>query len=228
MAKTMNNRSPVRRWRAGTAHIVRLLVAADEPNTQVALAGAAGVTQPRASQVLKQLVDLGCAVSRPAGYVGRRGRLLDLYRERMKPRLVGSEEPWYSTRPLAEQARRITRASKDLGHDIAFSADLAPDLLVPWRHPTVAIVYTDTAMSLDQLGFVPAEGRADATMLLRHTLDSTLLAPCAPWPRERKRIPLTDPVQQWFDLMDLGGEDRREAAERLRRAVLDRAIAEPR
>jgi hypothetical protein len=228
MVKTTSHRASVRRWGTGTAHIVRLLIAADEPTTQVALAGAAGVTQPRASQVLKRLVDLGCAVSRPAGYVGRRGRLFDLYRERMKPSLVGPEEPWYSTRPLAEQARRVSRAAKDLGSEVAFSADLAPDLLVPWRHPTVAIVYTGTSMSLDQLGFVPAEGRPDATMLLRHTLDSTLLAPCAPWPRARKRIPFTDPVQQWFDLLELGGEDRREAADRLRRAVLDRAIAESR
>lgn len=37
-------------------------------------------------------------------------------------------------------------------------------------------------------------------------------------------IPLVDPVQQIWDLHDLGGEDRAEAADRLRRAVLDRAL----
>ena len=37
-------------------------------------------------------------------------------------------------------------------------------------------------------------------------------------------IPLADPVQQWADLLELGGDDRLEAAERLRRAILDRTI----
>ncbi|HZJ26999.1 MAG TPA: helix-turn-helix domain-containing protein [Acidimicrobiia bacterium] len=223
MAHT-EQRAPVRRWGAGTGHIVRLLVAADEPMTQVALAAAAGVTQPRASQVLKQLIDRGAAVSRPAGYVGRRARLFDLYRERMKPSLFDAEAAWYSTKTLMEQARRIANVAKEHGAKVALSADLAPDLLVPWRHPTMAIVYTNASLPLDRVGFVPAEGRADATVLLRHTRDTSLLAPCVRWPRVMKRLPLTDPVQQWFDLLDLGGEDRVEAADRLRRAIVDRTI----
>lgn len=225
MARTAIQRRPVRRWGAGTGHIARLLIAAHEPMTQVALAAAAGVTQPRASQVLKQLVELGAATSRPAGYVGRRARLFDVYRDRMKPSLAGAEEPWYSTRPLAEQARRITKAARDVGSGIAFSADLAPDLLVPWRHPTIAIVYASAPIPLDRAGLVPAEARGDATVLVRHTPDNSLLRPCSPWPQAVERLPITDPVQQWLDLLDLDGEDRREAAERLRRAVLDRTIA---
>jgi hypothetical protein len=35
---------------------------------------------------------------------------------------------------------------------------------------------------------------------------------------------MIDPTQQWHDLLDLSGEDRREAAERLRRAILDHAL----
>jgi hypothetical protein len=38
-------------------------------------------------------------------------------------------------------------------------------------------------------------------------------------------VPLADPVQQWWDLHDLGGEDRLEAADRLRRAIIEKSIA---
>jgi hypothetical protein len=35
---------------------------------------------------------------------------------------------------------------------------------------------------------------------------------------------LADPTQQWWDLKDLGGEDRYEAADRLQQAIIDRAL----
>jgi len=38
-------------------------------------------------------------------------------------------------------------------------------------------------------------------------------------------VPLIDPVQQWWDLQDLGGEDRHEATDRLRRAIVEKSIA---
>jgi hypothetical protein len=47
------------------------------------------------------------------------------------------------------------------------------------------------------------------------------------WPSAVDGIPLVDPVQQWWDLIDLGGDDRLEAAGRLRRAILDRSIRTP-
>lgn len=61
-------------------------------------------------------------------------------------------------------------------------------------------------------------------MLVRHTSDSTLLAAFEPWPRSADGVPLADPIQQIWDLHDLGGEDRLEAADRLRQAVLDRTL----
>ena len=97
-------------------------------------------------------------------------------------------------------------------------------VLVPWRHPTVAIVYTDSRLELDAAGLVQAEGRADASVLVRRTSDLTLFVPAPPWPAAVDGFPLVDPVQQWRDLIDLGGDDRREAADRLRRAILDRSF----
>ncbi len=75
------------------------------------------------------------------------------------------ESYWYSTRPLPEQARRVHALASDEGTTIAFSADLAPDLLAPWRHPTVAIAYASDPLPADRAGLVPAEGRADASLV---------------------------------------------------------------
>ena len=60
---------------------------------------------------------------------------------------------------------------------IAFSADLGPDLLVPWRHPTLTVVYTNVAHESVATGLVPAEGRAGASIIARWTSDATLLTP---------------------------------------------------
>ena len=213
-----------RRWGSGTAAIVRLLVAADQPLTQVAMAEAVGVTQPRASQVLRALTEDGAVTASARGYRGRRARLLDLYVLRSRPHLVEPVAFWFSLKPMIDQARAIARAAAKAGVQIAVSADLGPDLLVPWRHPTLTVVYSFQRLHLDTAGFVPAEGPGDASVVVRHTDDSTLLTPSPGWAATVDGIPLTDPVQQWRDLLDLGGEDRREAAVRLRRAILDRGL----
>lgn len=220
----VSRRAAVRPWGAGTAAIVRLLIAADAPLTGVAIARMVGVSQPRASQVLKQIAQQHAVRATEHGYVGRRARLLDLYRLRARPLLVEPESCWYSTRSPDEQARRIMELAEARRLAVAFSADLAPDLLVPWRHPTITIVYTTESLALEGAGLVPAEGRADASVLVRWTRDDTLLASARPWPDRVDGLPLTDPVQQWWDLLDLDGEDREEAADRLRRAILDRTL----
>lgn len=220
-------RPPTRRWGPGTASIVRLLVASDAPLTQVGIAAEVGVSQPRASQVIKQLTEVDAVRATPAGFVGRRARLLDLYLDRARPSTVELDTYWYSTRSILEQAQRIVDAASSEQAQVAFSADIGPDLLVPWRHPTVAVVYADSRLGLETAGLVRAEGRADASTIVRRTNDRTLLVPAPFWPRAVGGIPLVDPVQQWWDLIDLGGDDRREAADRLRRAILDRSIRAP-
>ncbi len=216
---------PVRKWGPGTAAIARALIAARIPMTQVALAKAVGVSQPRASQVLKHFLDAQAVSVSPGGYRGRPARLLELYRDRARPHLAAPETFWFSTRPLVDQAHRITDIARGEAIAVAFSADLGPDLLAPWRHPTLAIVYADRDLALDSAGLVPAEGRVDASILWRRTSDATLLTVPEPWPRMVDHVPLTDPVQQWWDLHDLGGEDRREAADQLRRAIIEKSIA---
>lgn len=225
MAARLGAERPARRWGSGTAAIVRLLVAAREPLTQLAIAEATGITQPRVSQVLKRLAEQELVRSRPRGYSAtKRARLLDLYREQSRPALTRPEEPWYGTAALLDQVRAVLQLAGQRGVDVAVSADLGPDLLVPWRHPTLAIVYSARALDLRVARLVPAEGRTDSSVLLRITDDASLLRPFPPWRSAVEGIPLTDPAQQWCDLLDLGGDDRREAADHLRQAILDRAV----
>ncbi len=214
----------MRRWGAGTAAVVRVLIASDDPLTGVSLASVVGVTQPRASQILKQLAERYAVTATPDGYVGERAKLLDLYAARARPHLIEPESYWYSTRPLSEQARRVLALAQDRKASMAFSADLAPDLIAPWRHPTVTIVYVNATVPIGDAGLVPAEGRADASLIVRWTDDDGLVSPADPWRDEVDGIPITDPCQQWWDLLDLGGEDRAEAADQLRTAILDRTI----
>lgn len=190
----------------------------------MAIAEAVGVSQPRASQVLKQFSGWDVVRATEDGYVADAEALLDLYQRRSRPTLVEPESYWYSTRPMLEQATKLTRRARHENASIAFSADLGPDLLAPWRHPTVTIVYTDIAPESVATDLVPAEGRADATIIARRTTDATLLAPTPPWPSAVDGVPLADPVQQWRDLLDLGGDDRREAADRLHAAIIERSL----
>lgn len=224
MASSVASSRRTRRWGAGTAAVMRLIVAADRPLTGVAIAEAVGVTQPRASQVLNQLSERGAVTPTPDGYVGRRARLLDLYARHAGPLLVEPETCWYSIRPPAEQAIRVIELSRQSGGRTAISADLGPDLLAPWRHPTTTIVYSDDRLGLEEARFTRVDGRGDATFIVRWTTDKTLLAPFGSWPRQVDGIPLTDPVQQWADLLDLDGNDRQEAADRLRHAILHRSL----
>lgn len=216
-----------RRWGTGTSAIVRALVAADTPMTQVDLAALVGVSQPRVSQVLAQLSTASAVAAQPDGYVGHRQRLIELYIDRHKPAFLDAEAAWYGLAPMSEQVQQVCAVAAADRARIAFSADFAPDLLAPWRHPTIAVVYTDSALDLTSAGLVPAESRADATIIIRHTSDTTLLSPFEPWPSRVAGTPLTDPVQQVWDLHDLGGADRVEAADRLTVEVIERSIGLP-
>lgn len=47
-----------------------------------------------------------------------------------------------------------------------------------------------------------------------------MITPAPAWPRAIGGVPLTDPAQDWWDLRYLGGDDRREAADRLASRVM--------
>ena len=209
-------RPKTRRWGEATSRAVRLLAVRTVPTLQVDLARELGITQPRVSQIGRLLAteDVRFADVHEAD---QRARLVLLYALHHAPAVV-TETLWYDIDPSHEQVARAVDYLVDVGAAAVVSADAAPDFVAPWRSPTLTAIYTNLDAPLDSAGFVPAMARGEASIVLRHVSDPSLLEP---WqaPREAP-FPLAHPLQQMWDLRDLGGEDRFEASERLMRRVV--------
>jgi hypothetical protein len=129
--------------------------------------------------------------------------------------------PFYSPGPPTELAARL--ASKPARrHGFAVSTDVGPDLIRPWRRPSVLVLYTHTTFDAADLDSADAAGINDANVIVRMPADQSVF-PAVQVAGEFKgaRIPLADPVQMIWDLHDLGGADRAEAAAKLRQWLLD-------
>jgi hypothetical protein len=105
---------------------------------------------------------------------------------------------------------------------LAVSADVGPDLVAPWRRPSVVILYATSELPLDRLDLVEAQGRQDANVIVRIPEDRSVF----PKPRlvaeaGSVEVPLADPTQMLWDLQELGGADRLEAAGRLQQWLID-------
>ena len=206
----METQPRVRRWGPATSQLVRRLAVHMDSINQVALARDLQVSQPRISQILRLLANHDIDIEHLDDPEQRR-QLVDLYVRYHRPNAV-SESLFYALDPAYEQVRQVIEAANRQDVRVAVSADLAPDLIAPWRTPTLTVVYAEASVDLEPSLFVPAIARGEATLLIRHVSDDSLLAP---WTTSRPDIPIIHPVQQVWDLYDLGGEDRIEAAERL-------------
>ena len=209
-------RPKTRRWGEATSRAVRLLAVRTVPTLQVDLARELGITQPRVSQIGRLLATEGVRFA-DVHDAGQRARLVLLYALHHAPAVV-TETLWYDIDPSHEQVARAVAYLVEAGAVAVVSADAAPDFVAPWRSPTLTAIYTNLDAPLDPAGFVPAMARGEASIVLRHVSDPSLLEP---WqaPREAP-FPLAHPLQQIWDLRDLGGEDRFEASERLMRRVV--------
>jgi hypothetical protein len=211
----METQPRVRRWGPATSQLVRRLAVDAEAINQVALARDLQVSQPRISQILRLLANHDIDIEHLDDPEQRR-RLVDLYVRYHRPSAV-SESLFYGLDPAYEQVRQVIEAASRQDVWVAVSADLAPDLIAPWRTPTLTVIYAEASLDLEPSLLVPAMARGEATLLIRHVSDDSLLAP---WSTSRPDIPIVHPVQQVWDLYDLGGEDRLEAADRLISATL--------
>jgi hypothetical protein len=204
-----------RRWGPATSSLVRRLAERTGPINQVALAKELGVSQPRISQILQLLTNYGIDVDGLETATNRR-HLIDLYLRCHRPNVV-SESLFYGLDPPYEQVRRAIAVARRHQTPVTVSSDLAPDLIAPWRAPTLTVIYCGDPLDLRSGPFVPATARGEAALVIRHVSDATLLDP---WTMHQSEIPVVHPVQQVWDLYDLGGEDRLEGAQRLIDAVL--------
>ena len=211
---------------SGSYAMIRALVGfsggEDEEPGATALAAQAGISQPRASQVLHHLHNLKLVdMSEHGRWVPRREALLDRFLAEY-PGPGGSEHYYYTLDSPVDVAVRAGRASTP-GQPIAVSADVGPDLIVPWRRPSLVILYAKPTIHPSDLGVVDAQGRHDANVIIRGPEDRSVFpVPALFGQVQGNEVPLADPLQQIWDLQDLGGADRIEAAGRLREWLLER------
>ena len=211
---------------SGSYAVIRALVGfsggEDEEPGATALAAQAGISQPRASQVLHHLHDLKLVdMSGHGRWEPRREALLDRFLAEY-PGPGGSEQYYYTLDSPFDVAVHAGRVSAQ-GRPIAVSADVGPDLIVPWRRPSLVIVYARHAIDPSDLGLTDAQGRHDANVIIRTPKDRSVFpVPALVGQVQGNEVPLADPLQQIWDLQDLGGADRIEAAGRLREWLLER------
>ncbi len=209
---------------SGSLAIVRSLIRFHQgeeegPNVS-ALAAQAKVSQPRASQVLAQLRKLELVSKTAAGrWVPNREALLDRFLLDYKGP-GGSEQYLYSLDPLTEVATNLARLNI-AGSDLAISADVGVDLIAAWRRPSTMIVYARVPIDSAQFGLVEAQGREDANIIIRSPRDTSVF-PTPPLVVNVSGVDmsLADPTQMIWDLHNLGGADRHEAAEVMREWVM--------
>jgi len=176
----------------------------------------------RASQVLRQLHDLKLVERSGHGrWMPHREALLDRFLAEY-PGPGGSQQYCYSLDSPAEVAVRAGQMSTPVRPVVA-SADVGPDLLVAWRKPSLVILYAKHVIDPSSLGLIDAQGRHDANVIVRMPDDQSVFPARALVARiHGNDVPLADPLQQIWDLQDLGGADRLEAAGRLRQWLLAR------
>jgi hypothetical protein len=211
----------------GSLGIIRALInfiegENEEPGATM-LAAQANVSQPRASQVLRKLLDLGLVSRSTSGrWTPNRAALVDRFiLEYRGP--GGSQQYFYSLDSPTDVACRVAAWHAERGR-FAVSADVGPDLLVPWRRPSIVVLYATAVLDPAALGLVSAQGPHDANVLLRSPHDTSVF----PVPRlvaevNGVEVPLADVTQQIWDLHDLGGADRLEAAGMLREWLIGRS-----
>ncbi|MCA1696936.1 MAG: hypothetical protein LC749_20670 [Actinobacteria bacterium] len=203
---------------SGSWTVIRWLIMHGEITSLGELAVKAGVTQPRISQVGAQLEGLGLVTRTRRRWQADREQLLDIFLEEY-PGPGGSEAYLYSIDDLLDWCLRLAERRPRLS--MAVSADVAADLLVPWRRPTVVVVYTEAVIDLERgLGATPAHGRGDANVIHRVPDDRSVFAPEMDIDVQGVGLPLVDPVQVLWELQALGGDDRMEQAEKLRQWLL--------
>jgi hypothetical protein len=196
---------------------IRWLIANGEATGLAELALEANVSQPRISQIGGQLEELGMLHRTRGSWRPEREELLDRFLKEY-PGPGGSELCFYSLDNPLEVAGRVYERDTST----AISGDVAADLFVPWRSPTILVIYTEAPISLELTqGVVKAHSRGDANILHRVPDDySVFLSERRQHEMPDLKVPIADPVQVLWDLEDLGGDDRLEAAEKLRRWLL--------
>lgn len=190
------------------------------PHRQTSAADAAGITQPRVSQVLRAALDEGLVARTGDGWqVDEAVRVFDACTAPGRERVT--VEGWYHLRDPAEQIDLCLAA--DPAAVTRVSGDWAADRLAPWRLPRLGVVHADRSLPLEASGFVPSD-LVDATLLTvtRMIRPAWQISPAI-------RESMTTDTSRWVlapvhqiarDLIATGGPDASEAYQQLKDGFL--------
>jgi len=203
---------------SGGLTIVRYLIYGSTSEVRVGdIARRFDVTQPLVSQVLARLEVASLAQRSARSWAINTEALLDTFlREYEGPggrcvRLYSLDAPRTVVSRIANVAGRHARVSGDIG----------ADLITSWRVPTHLVVYLNREVRPRALDLVEAEERSDANVVLRYPRDESIFrVPAIPAELVDTTIQIVHPTQLLWDLAQLGGEDRLEERDRLRRWLL--------
>lgn len=206
--------------------------------TQSELVEVCEVTQPRVSQVLKELTRIGL-VSRnrqlgatgPSSWVAMdRASLIDSWLQTYPGPGGAAPTYWLGLDNIGEQAQTAwkyidqTLGKSGVSRGPVVSGDSAADFIAPYRRSQLAVIYSPRGVDLTPAGFTPSP-RHNASLKLVIPTDpsvwpdprddpSSALAPNAPFP-------LADPLQVAWDLLRSSTPDADQAAGAVTRALLD-------
>jgi hypothetical protein len=208
-ARRTHRRGPTS-W--ATFTLVRRLLAGP-PATQRELAERTGVTQSKISRALNRLTTHNLVHKDTSGWQPTDfDALLDWWLENY-PGPGGVTSHWYSLENAVTQAKE---AIDVLENRAVVSGDPAADALAPWRRPSTCALYVHVGASLASAGFVPVTSAAESTLTVCAPKDPGLWLPTT-W--IAAGLPLADPLQIIYDVVNGTGTDRVEAATHLREAL---------
>ena len=196
----------------GRHALMRVLLFADEPRTQVELAAQIGTSQAAVSKALKDWTGTVEKVHNRWRAVEPE-KLWDRFLETY-PGPGGITESWYSLDPIIKQAEDAQATAPD----VLLTGDAAADAIAPWRVPKKALVYAKKGLRLAGAKFAEAE-RDEASLEVVIPADPTIWATAAAWSEHPRTV---DPVLAAWDVRRTGGPDAGEAIERLVMRALQR------
>jgi hypothetical protein len=139
----------------------------------------------------------------------------------------GSEHYFYSLDPLLEVGVGLA----DLAHNgdaPALSGDVGADLLSPVRRPTHLVAYcrAGTYSRVASFDATPVDSAGEANITLCEPTDDSVFGPIGLSTIatvDGRRVQLADPTQIVWDLIRLGGRDRADASDVMKRWMLSRS-----
>jgi hypothetical protein len=134
----------------------------------------------------------------------------------------GTTRYYHSLEPPGQSAIAVASGRSRLKAKTSWviSADVAADLIAPHRRPSHLVVYALEANLKIPNDWVEAHGPDDANIFVRYAADPSVEGFVFARSLGKTVLSLADPTQILWDLHDMGGEDRLEVAEKVRRWIL--------